>query len=103
MIRAMRLRSPTCKDQNMASGRCCGRCTYAIRGYHTGVGEQDDAPSGLAAGASVFVPTVAVTVRAEARTRPDYCTYPAFLPASARSPREGAVWQPPLAPPKRRL
>ena len=53
-------------------------------------------------GASVSAPTVAFTVRAEARTRPDDCTHPALLPASARSPREGAVWLPPRVPPKYR-
>src|SRR5215216_5324309 len=61
MIRAMRLRSPTCKDLNMASGRCCGRCTYAIRGYHTDDGEQDDAPSGL--------PARGINLRAYRRSR----------------------------------
>src|SRR5215216_4624759 len=49
MTRAMRLRSHTCEDQVMASGQYCGRCTYAIGGYHTAVAEQDDAPGGLPA------------------------------------------------------
>ena len=53
-------------------------------------------------GASVSALTVAFTVRAEARMRPDDCTHPALLPASARIPREGAVWLPPRVPPKYR-
>src|SRR5688500_3699180 len=48
MTRAMRLRSHTCEDQDMA-GRCCGRCTYATRGYHTTDAKHDDAPDGLPA------------------------------------------------------
>src|SRR5215211_9323996 len=49
MARAMRVRSHSGNDQDMASGRCCGRCTYAIGGYHTAVHQQDDAPGGLPA------------------------------------------------------
>ena len=31
------------------AGRCCGRCTYATREYHTTIAEHDDAPGGLPA------------------------------------------------------
>jgi hypothetical protein len=31
------------------AGRCCGRCTYATRGYHTTVAAQSHAPGGLPA------------------------------------------------------
>jgi hypothetical protein len=59
-------------------------------------GEASSASATPLPGSTVVI--TASTARSGARTQPDDCARLPSLPASARTPRGGAVWPPPLAP-----